>query len=92
KFEGRGEDCWETREGEVLKSPEFETLCTEKDCVFFGHGFNGCLAQFWANDYTEEEHTASFLDMMKDLEDMPEEGKVNEDGTWEPEAKKPPVP
>ncbi|KZV13904.1 Pentatricopeptide repeat domain containing protein, partial [Dorcoceras hygrometricum] len=72
--------------GKFLKSKELDTMCSERASVYFEHGFNGCLAQFRANDYSEDEHPALFLDMMQTLEDMPEEGEMVEDDSSDQEA------
>ncbi|KZT75515.1 hypothetical protein F511_47460 [Dorcoceras hygrometricum] len=52
----------EARE-EFLKSSEFDSLLVNKAWSYFKDGFWGCLAQFRANGYPEEEHPASFLDL-----------------------------
>ncbi|KZV24894.1 hypothetical protein F511_16553 [Dorcoceras hygrometricum] len=52
---------------EFLKSPEFDTLLAKKAWGYFKDGFWGCLAQFRANGYSEEEHPASFLDLQQAL-------------------------
>ncbi|KZV49752.1 hypothetical protein F511_07303 [Dorcoceras hygrometricum] len=44
--------------------------------IIFEQGFNGCLAQFRANGYSETEHPTPFLSVLKALEDLPEEGEV----------------
>ncbi|KZV51287.1 hypothetical protein F511_05628 [Dorcoceras hygrometricum] len=46
-------------------------------------GFNGCLAQFRANGYSKEEHSASFLDVEQALADMPEESEESSSGSKE---------
>lgn len=63
---------------ELLKSEEFETLCSAKSVIYFEQGFQGCLKQFRDNGYAEAEHPAPFLDVDKALEDMPEEGEIPE--------------
>ncbi|KZV53164.1 spermine synthase [Dorcoceras hygrometricum] len=74
----------ESRE-EFLKSPEFDTLLGKKAGGFFKNGFRGCLAQWCANGYSEEEHPASFLDVQQvilEMADEEEEGEEEEgDGT-----------
>ncbi|KZV35917.1 hypothetical protein F511_35949 [Dorcoceras hygrometricum] len=52
---------------EFLKSPEFNVLLGQRAWGFFKNGFWGCLAQFRANGYPEEEHPASFLDVKQAL-------------------------
>ncbi|KZV22175.1 hypothetical protein F511_36248 [Dorcoceras hygrometricum] len=48
---------------EFLKSPEFDTLLGKKAGGYFKNGFFGCVAQWRANGYLEEEHPASFLNV-----------------------------
>ncbi|KZV27864.1 hypothetical protein F511_37860 [Dorcoceras hygrometricum] len=48
---------------EFLKSPEFDTLLGKKAGGYFKNGFFGCVAQWRANGYPEEEHPASFLNV-----------------------------
>ncbi|KZV40226.1 putative xyloglucan endotransglucosylase/hydrolase protein 25-like [Dorcoceras hygrometricum] len=56
---------------------EKEARATERDAM---DGFWGCLAQFRANGYSEEEHPASFLDLQQALVDVgDEEGAEEED-------------
>ncbi|KZV13852.1 hypothetical protein F511_44929, partial [Dorcoceras hygrometricum] len=57
--------AWDLSNEEFLQSYEFDTLCAKKDLRYFKDGFSGCLAQFRANGYSEEEHPASFLDTKK---------------------------
>ncbi|KZV14658.1 scarecrow-like protein 3 [Dorcoceras hygrometricum] len=63
-------NAWDLSKEEFLQSSEFETLCAKKALGYFKVGFSGCLAQFRANGYSEEEHPASFLDFKKALADM----------------------
>ncbi|KZV42569.1 hypothetical protein F511_11870 [Dorcoceras hygrometricum] len=65
-----------TKKDEEMKSLEFETLCSEKAVVYFDNGFNGCLVQFLANGYSKEEHPATFIDVVQELEDMPEDDHI----------------
>ncbi|KZV17183.1 hypothetical protein F511_03984 [Dorcoceras hygrometricum] len=72
----------EARE-EFLKSPEFDVLLGKRVFSYFKDGFWGCLTQFRANGYSEEEHPASFLDLQEALaklgdEDEEEEGEQEE--------------
>ncbi|KZV56498.1 hypothetical protein F511_22306 [Dorcoceras hygrometricum] len=46
---------------EFLKSSEFDTLLGKKAGGFFKNGFLGCVAQWRANGYSEDEHPAPFL-------------------------------
>ncbi|KZV18239.1 hypothetical protein F511_28105, partial [Dorcoceras hygrometricum] len=71
--------------GKFLKSKEFDTLCSERASVYFEHRFNGFLAHFRANGYSEDKHPALFLDLMQTLEDMSEEDEMIEDSS-DPEA------
>ncbi|KZV18897.1 hypothetical protein F511_23330 [Dorcoceras hygrometricum] len=50
----------------------------DEDLHLFKKGFDGCLAQFRANGYSEEEHPASFLDVEQALVDMPEDEDAEE--------------
>ncbi|KZV51281.1 hypothetical protein F511_05622 [Dorcoceras hygrometricum] len=58
---------------EFLKSSEFDTLLGKKAGGFFKNGFLGCVAQWRANGYTEEEHPASFLNVQQAIAEMPDE-------------------
>ncbi|KZV46148.1 hypothetical protein F511_21156 [Dorcoceras hygrometricum] len=81
---------------EFLKSSEFDTLCAKKVVSYFKVGFEGCVAQFRANDYSEEEHPAPFLDVKKALMDIPDEDEEEADEEEEEEddadATPPPPP
>ncbi|KZV58409.1 hypothetical protein F511_15843 [Dorcoceras hygrometricum] len=66
-------NAWALGKEEFLKSPKFERLCANMLVAYFRSGFEGCVAQFRANGYPEEEHPAPFLDMKKALRDMPED-------------------
>ncbi|KZV56860.1 hypothetical protein F511_32961 [Dorcoceras hygrometricum] len=58
----------------------------EQVCGFFT-GFEGAVAQFRANGYSEEEHPAPFLDAKKALRDMPKDDEeVAEEEEEEEEA------
>ncbi|KZV17134.1 protein NETWORKED 1D [Dorcoceras hygrometricum] len=73
RLRGEVTNGWALGKEEFLKSPEFECLCVKKSVAYFRSGFEGCVAQFRANGYPEEEHPASFLDAKKALRDMPED-------------------
>ncbi|KZV44227.1 hypothetical protein F511_43319 [Dorcoceras hygrometricum] len=75
--EGR-ENSWQLEKENFLKSKEFDSLCSKKASVFFDKGFDGCLAQFRAKGYSEEEHPASFLDVEQALADMSDDEDVEE--------------
>ncbi|KZV58727.1 hypothetical protein F511_18481 [Dorcoceras hygrometricum] len=86
---------------EFLKSPEFDTLLGRKAGGFFKNGFFGCVAQWRANGYPEEEHPASFLDVQQAIAEMPdedeaqeeeEEGEDEDEGGIGPEATSPSPP
>ncbi|KZV28548.1 hypothetical protein F511_39165 [Dorcoceras hygrometricum] len=61
------------RQEGILKSSEFDTLCAKKAVAYVRVGFEGCVAQFRANDYSEEEHPTPFLDAKKALMEMPDD-------------------
>ncbi|KZV16515.1 hypothetical protein F511_25988 [Dorcoceras hygrometricum] len=86
---------------EFLKSPEFDTLLGRKAGGFFKNGFFGCVAQWRANGYPEEEHPAPFLDVQQAIAEMPdeeeaqeeeEEGEDEDEGGVGPEATSPSSP
>ncbi|KZV31817.1 hypothetical protein F511_27043 [Dorcoceras hygrometricum] len=58
---------------EFLKSPEFDTLLGKKAGGYFKNGFFGCVAQWRANGYPEEEHPASFLNVQQAIAEMADE-------------------
>ncbi|KZV32334.1 hypothetical protein F511_22591 [Dorcoceras hygrometricum] len=64
---------------EFLKSPEFDTLLGKKAGGFFKNGFFGCVAQWRANGYPEEEHPAFFLNVQQAIAEMPDEEEVQEE-------------
>ncbi|KZV56016.1 sphingosine-1-phosphate lyase [Dorcoceras hygrometricum] len=76
KMQEEAEAIWVKRKEDFLESSDFGELCSTRALSFFEQGFNGCLAQFRANGYSEAEHPAPFLSFLKALEDMPEEGEV----------------
>ncbi|KZV28971.1 hypothetical protein F511_07531 [Dorcoceras hygrometricum] len=76
KVQEEAEATWAKKKEDFLKSSAFDELCSTRALSFFEQGFNRCLAQFRANGYSETEHPAPFLSVLKALEDLPEEGKV----------------
>ncbi|KZV55438.1 hypothetical protein F511_36078 [Dorcoceras hygrometricum] len=52
---------------EFLKSPEFNVLLGQRAWGFFKNGFWGCLAQFRANGYPEEQCDVLSMQMDSDL-------------------------
>ncbi|KZV18424.1 hypothetical protein F511_19200 [Dorcoceras hygrometricum] len=64
---------------EFLKSPEFDTLLGKKVGGYFKNGFRGCLAQWRANGYSEEEHPATFLDVQQAIIEMANEEEEGEE-------------
>ncbi|KZV52604.1 hypothetical protein F511_25856 [Dorcoceras hygrometricum] len=64
---------------EFLKSPEFDTLLGKKAGGFFKNGFFGCVAQWRANGYPEEEHPATFLNVQQAIAEMPDEEEIPEE-------------
>ncbi|KZV16582.1 hypothetical protein F511_30876 [Dorcoceras hygrometricum] len=68
----------EARE-EFLKSSEFDSLLAKKAWSYFKDGFWGCLAQFRAHGYFEEEYPAFFLDLQQALADVGDEDEVEEE-------------
>ncbi|XP_073026435.1 uncharacterized protein [Primulina eburnea] len=80
------ETLWEKKKEDFIKSQEFDALCSEKVLKYFELGFQGCLAQFRANGYSEFEHPASFLNLEKALEDMFKRGELSEEEVSEEES------
>ncbi|KZV20599.1 hypothetical protein F511_21872 [Dorcoceras hygrometricum] len=64
---------------EFLKSPEFDTLLGKKAGGYFKNGFLGCVAQWRANGYPEEDHPASFLNVQQAIAEMADEEEVQEE-------------
>ncbi|KZV38390.1 hypothetical protein F511_21198 [Dorcoceras hygrometricum] len=64
---------------EFLKSPEFNVLLGQRAWGFFKDGFWGCLAQFRAHGYPEEEHPASFLNVQQALAAVGDEEEAEEE-------------
>ncbi|KZV51827.1 hypothetical protein F511_11204 [Dorcoceras hygrometricum] len=79
-------NAWDLSKEEFLKSSEFDTLCAKKALGYFKVGFAGCVAQFRANGYSEEEHSAPFLDVKKALMEMPDENEEAEEEEGEEDA------
>ncbi|KZV25046.1 hypothetical protein F511_18055 [Dorcoceras hygrometricum] len=76
KVQEEAEASWEKKKEDFLKSDEFNRLCSTRALSFFQHGFNGCLAQLRANGFSEAEYPLPFLNVLKALEDLPDEGEV----------------
>ncbi|KZV30145.1 hypothetical protein F511_21940 [Dorcoceras hygrometricum] len=55
------------------------TLLGKKAGGYFKNGFRGCLAQWRANGYSEEEHPASFLDVQQAILEMADEEEEGEE-------------
>ncbi|KZV37586.1 dynein heavy chain [Dorcoceras hygrometricum] len=89
KLRGEVENSWQLGKEKFLQSKEFDTLCSQRALVYFEHGFNGWLARFRANGYSESEHPALFLDVEQALADMPEEYEGFEEGISGPEGAPP---
>ncbi|KZV15701.1 myosin heavy chain-related protein [Dorcoceras hygrometricum] len=66
-------NAWDLGKEDFLNSSEFDDLCTKKSLDYFRSGFEGCVAQFRANGYFEEEHATPFLSLAVALEYLPEE-------------------
>ncbi|KZV32482.1 hypothetical protein F511_27229 [Dorcoceras hygrometricum] len=80
-------NAWDLDMEEFLQSSEFGSLCAKKALGYFKVGLSGCLAQFRANGYSEEEHPTSFLDVKEALMDMADEEEVEEEEEEEEEEK-----
>ncbi|KZV32301.1 hypothetical protein F511_19147 [Dorcoceras hygrometricum] len=79
-------NAWALGKEEFLQSAEFERLCAKKSVAYLKSGFEGIVAQFQANDYSEEEHPTPFLDLKKALRKMPEDDEGAEEEEEEGEA------
>ncbi|KZV20831.1 kinesin-1 [Dorcoceras hygrometricum] len=90
KLQGEVETSWRLGNEKFLQCKEFDNLCSERASVYFEHGFNGCLTQFRANAYSEDEHPALFINVVA-LDDMPEEGEMVEEDNSGSEAAAPPI-
>ncbi|KZV33135.1 hypothetical protein F511_18151 [Dorcoceras hygrometricum] len=86
RMRGEVANAWALGKEEFLKSSEFERLCTQKSVAYFRTGFEGAVAQFRANGYSEEEQPAPFLDFKKALREMPEDDEEAEEEEEEEEA------
>ncbi|KZV21575.1 hypothetical protein F511_11068 [Dorcoceras hygrometricum] len=64
---------------EFLKSLEFDTLLGKKAGGYFKNGFLGCVGQWRANGYPEEEHSASFLNVQQAIVEMADEEEAPEE-------------
>ncbi|KZV50887.1 polygalacturonase-like [Dorcoceras hygrometricum] len=73
KLQEERANSWALEKEKFLKSKDFDSLCLKKDVMYFDKGFKGCLAQFRANGFSEEEYPASFLNVEQALADMPED-------------------
>ncbi|KZV35615.1 hypothetical protein F511_27759 [Dorcoceras hygrometricum] len=80
KVQEEAEASWEKRKVDFLKSDEFDRLCATRALSFFQHGFDGCLSHIRANGYSEAEHPFYFLDVLKSLEALPDDGEVESSG------------
>ncbi|KZV23059.1 peptidyl-prolyl cis-trans isomerase, FKBP-type [Dorcoceras hygrometricum] len=72
-LKGEATKAWDLGKEEFLKSSEFEDLCAKKSLAYFKSGFEGCMAQFRADGYSEEEHPAPFLSMARALDELPDD-------------------
>ncbi|KZV30082.1 Tau class glutathione S-transferase [Dorcoceras hygrometricum] len=70
KLQGEMANSWQLEKEKFLKSKEFDSLSSTKAAMYLDKGFDGCLSQFRANGYSEEEHPASFLDLGQALAEM----------------------
>ncbi|KZV20640.1 hypothetical protein F511_20672 [Dorcoceras hygrometricum] len=73
KLQEERANSWALAKEKFLKSKDFDSLCLKKAVMYFDKGFEGCLAQFRANGFSEEEYPAPFLDVEQALADMPED-------------------
>ncbi|KZV33014.1 isoflavone reductase [Dorcoceras hygrometricum] len=92
RLKGEAENAWVLSNEEFLKSSEFDDLCAQKSLAYFECGFKGCLDQFRANGYSEEEHPASFLSVARALEELPDDEEEADEGTSRDEASPPNSP
>ncbi|KZV58590.1 hypothetical protein F511_11882 [Dorcoceras hygrometricum] len=83
KLQEERENSWALEKEKFIKSKDFDSLCLKKAVMYFDKGFEGCLAQFRANGFSEEEYPASFLDVEQDLADMPEDQEEGSSGLGE---------
>ncbi|KZV30146.1 hypothetical protein F511_21941 [Dorcoceras hygrometricum] len=80
RAEEEAEASWENKKADFLKSDEFDRLCSTRALYFFQHGFDGCLAQIRDKGYSEAQHPFSFLDVLKSLEALPDDGEAEPSG------------
>ncbi|KZV51717.1 hypothetical protein F511_13129 [Dorcoceras hygrometricum] len=80
KVQEEAETAWEKKKEDFLKSDEFDRLCATRALSFFQKGFDGCLAQIRDNGYSEAEYPFSFLDVLKSLEALPDDGEAESSG------------
>ncbi|KZV58589.1 TMV resistance protein N-like [Dorcoceras hygrometricum] len=83
KLQEERANSWALEKEKFLKSKDFDSLCLKKAVKYFDKGFEGCLAQFRANDFSEEEYPASFLNVEQALADMPEDQEEDSSGLGE---------
>ncbi|KZV58256.1 hypothetical protein F511_01107 [Dorcoceras hygrometricum] len=83
KLQEERANSWALEKEKFLKSKDFDSLCLNKAVMYFDKGFEGCLAQFRANGFSEEEYPASFLNVEQALADMPEDQEENSSGLGE---------
>ncbi|KZV23714.1 guanylate-binding protein 4-like [Dorcoceras hygrometricum] len=86
KLQEERANSWALKKEKFLKSREFNSLCIKKASMYFDKGFEGCLAQFRANGYSEEEHPASFLDVEQALADMSDDEELEDNSSGREEA------
>ncbi|KZV52839.1 hypothetical protein F511_36038 [Dorcoceras hygrometricum] len=83
KLQEERANSWALEKEKFLKSKDFDSLCLKKAVMYFDKGFEGCLAQFRANGFSEEEYPASFLNVEQALADMPEDQEEGSSGLGE---------
>ncbi|KZV52541.1 hypothetical protein F511_29726 [Dorcoceras hygrometricum] len=83
KLQEERANSWALEKEKFLKSKDFDSLCLNKAVMYFDKGFEGCLAQFRANGFPEEEYPASFLNVEQALADMPEDQEEDSSGLGE---------
>ncbi|KZV41924.1 hypothetical protein F511_29152 [Dorcoceras hygrometricum] len=83
KLQEERANSWALEKEKFLKSKDFDSLCLKKAVMYFDKGFEGYLAQFRANGFSEEEYPAPFLDVEQALADMPEDQEEGSSGPGE---------
>ncbi|KZV13836.1 hypothetical protein F511_44970 [Dorcoceras hygrometricum] len=83
KLQEERANSWALEKENFLKSMDFDSLCLKKAVMYFDKGFEGYLAQFRANGFSEEEYPATFLDVEQALSDMPEDQEEGSSGPGE---------